>query len=63
VLECLGEVQMENEMWHESVTEFEKALDVKMKLLPPDHRYEIEAKRDDFEANYLGLTLNLTTYN
>mmetsp|Transcript_26523 Transcript_26523/g.85721 ORF Transcript_26523/g.85721 Transcript_26523/m.85721 type:complete len:361 (-) Transcript_26523:212-1294(-) len=38
VLECLGEVQMENEMWAEAVAELEKSLALKQKHLPADHR-------------------------
>ena len=38
VLEYLGEVNMENEMWHEAVTELEKSLELKQRHLPPDHR-------------------------
>ena len=38
VLEYLGEVQMENEMWAEAVGEFERSLAIKTKLLAPDDR-------------------------
>ncbi|EOD32623.1 hypothetical protein EMIHUDRAFT_456009 [Emiliania huxleyi CCMP1516] len=66
VLEYLGEVQMENEMWEDAVRELERSLELKLKALPPDDRqlahlhYQIatatvsliEKKREDVKQHY-----------
>lgn len=38
VLESLGEVQMENEMWTEAIEEFDRSLSIKKKILSSDDR-------------------------
>ena len=38
VLELLGEVQMENEMWQEAIGDFERSITIKARLLAPEDR-------------------------
>ena len=59
VLECLGEVHMENEQWASAVSEFESALSIKTEALPAGDRQiahlhfqmarASEAHKDDLE--------------